>query len=173
ASTVENDNEFLSIVVKYPDDVLTSMEEFENIEIANDEGEYVALNEVAELEEADMLPLITRDSMEETSELTITYAEDMSLNEAGSYVEDIVADADFSENTHYSVGGDLEMLTYAMPLILLALILGIVFIYLVMVSQYEPFQHTVIVIQSVPFGIFGLCLPLVITNHPLIIVSFV
>lgn len=173
ASTVENDNEFLSIVVKYPDDVLTSMEEFENIEIANDEGEYVALNEVAELEEADMLPLITRDSMEETSELTITYAEDMSLNEAGSYVEDIVADADFSENTHYSVGGDLEMLTDAMPQMLLALILGIVFIYLVMVAQFESFKHPFIVIMAVPLSIIGVMLSLVITNNPLSIVSFV
>src|SRR5699024_8163141 len=123
ASTVENKNEYLTSVVKYPDNVITSMKAFENISIENDDGEYVALNEVAELEEADMLPLITRDSMEETSELTITYAEDMSLNEAGSYVEDIVADADFSENTHYSVGGDLEMLTDAMPQMLLALIL--------------------------------------------------
>ena len=173
ASTVENDNEFLSIVVKYPDDVLTSMEEFENIEIANSEGEYVALNEVAELEEVDMLPLITRDSMEETSELTVTYAEDMSLNEAGIYVEDIVADADFSDNTHYSVGGDLEMLTDAMPQMLLALILGIVFIYLVMVAQFESFKHPFIVIMAVPLSIIGVMLSLVITNNPLSIVSFV
>jgi len=173
ASTVENDNEFLSIVVKYPDDVLTSMEEFENIEIANSEGEYVALNEVADLEEVDMLPLITRDSMEETSELTVTYAEDMSLNEAGIYVEDIVADADFSDNTHYSVGGDLEMLTDAMPQMLLALILGIVFIYLVMVAQFESFKHPFIVIMAVPLSIIGVMLSLVITNNPLSIVSFV
>ncbi|WP_017549312.1 efflux RND transporter permease subunit [Salinicoccus carnicancri] len=173
ASTVEDGNEFISINVKYPDDILTSMEEFENIEIANSEGEYIALEEVANLEEVDMLPLITRDSMEETSELTVTYAEDMSLNEAGAYVEDIVADADFSDNTHYSVGGDLEMLTDAMPQMLLALILGIAFIYLVMVAQFESFKHPFIVIMAVPLSIIGVMLSLVITNNPLSIVSFV
>lgn len=173
ASTVENNNEFLSIVVKYPDDILTSMEEFENIQIANDEGEYVALSDVAELKEAEMLPLITRDSLEETSELTVTYSSDMSLNEAGTYIENIVDDADFSDDTHYSIGGDLEMLTDAMPQMLLALILGILFIYLVMVAQFESFKHPFIVIMAVPLSIIGVMLALVITNNPLSIVSFV
>lgn len=173
ASTVENNNEFLSIVVKYPDDILTSMDEFRDVQIANGEGEYVALSDVAELKEVDMLPLITRDSMEETSELTVTYSSNMSLNEAGTYVENIVEDADFSDNTHYSIGGDLEMLTDAMPQMLLALILGIVFIYLVMVAQFESFRHPFIVIMAVPLSIIGVMLALVITNNPLSIVSFV
>ncbi|WP_411842314.1 efflux RND transporter permease subunit [Salinicoccus sp. HZC-1] len=173
ASTVENNNEFLSIVVKYPDDILSSMENFEDIQIANSEGEYVALSEVAELTEADMLPLITRDSMEETSELTVTYSSDMSLNEAGTYVENIVEDADFNDNTHYSIGGDLEMLTDAMPQMLLALILGVLFIYLVMVAQFESFKYPFIVIMAVPLSIIGVMLSLIITDSPLSIVSFV
>jgi Cation/multidrug efflux pump len=110
ASTVEANNDYLSINVKYPDEYLDSVSNFESIEIPNAEGDYIAISEVAELEEAEMLPLITRDSQEETSELTVTYSSNMSLNQAGTHVEDIIEGADFSEDTHYSVGGDLEML---------------------------------------------------------------
>lgn len=173
ASTVEANNDFLSINVKYPDTFLDSVSNFENIEIPNAEGEYVAISEVAELEETEMLPLITRSNQEETSELTVTYASNMSLNEAGTYVEDIVAGADFDNETHYSVGGDLEMLGDAIPQMFLAIVLGVVFIYLVMVAQFESFRHPFIVIIAMPLSIVGVMVALVITDSPLSVVSFV
>ncbi|CEA02026.1 Swarming motility protein SwrC [Jeotgalicoccus saudimassiliensis] len=173
ASTVEADDEFMSINVKYPDTYLDSVSNFETLEIPNAEGEYVAVSEVATLEEAEMLPLITRNDQEETSELTVTYSSDMSLNEAGTYVEDIVAGADFSEDTHYSVGGDLEMLGDAIPQMLLAIVLGVVFIYLVMVAQFESFRHPFIVIMAMPLSIVGVMAALVLTDSPLSVVSFV
>src|SRR5699024_6618216 len=69
ASTVNAEDGFLTINVKYPDDITTSVEAFENVQIANSDGDYVSIGDVAELTEADMLPLINRDSMEETSTL--------------------------------------------------------------------------------------------------------
>lgn len=173
ASTVEANNDYLSINVKYPDTYLDSVSNFETLEIPNAEGEYVQISEVAELEETEMLPLITRSDQEETSELTVTYSSDMSLNEAGTYVEDIVAGADFSEDTHYSVGGDLEMLGDAIPQMLLAIVLGVVFIYLVMVAQFESFRHPFIVIMAMPLSIVGVMAALVLTDSPLSVVSFV
>ena len=173
ASTVEANNDYLSINVKYPDTYLDSVSNFETLEIPNAEGEYVPISEVAELEETEMLPLITRNDQEETSELTVTYSSDMSLNEAGTHVEDIVSAADFSEDTHYSVGGDLEMLGDAIPQMLLAIVLGVVFIYLVMVAQFESFRHPFIVIMAMPLSIVGVMAALVLTNSPLSVVSFV
>lgn len=173
ASTVEANNDYLSINVKYPDEYLDSVSNFESIEIPNAEGDYIAISEVAELEEAEMLPLITRDSQEETSELTVTYSSNMSLNQAGTHVEDIIEGADFSEDTHYSVGGDLEMLGDAIPQLALAIGLGVVFIYLVMVAQFESFRHPFIVIMAMPLSIVGVMAALVITDNPLSVISFV
>ncbi|WP_026865941.1 efflux RND transporter permease subunit [Jeotgalicoccus marinus] len=173
SSTVEGENDFLTINVKYPDSYLESVNNFRNLEIANAEGEYVQVSEVAELVETETLPLINRDSQEETSELTVNYDSSMSLNEAGTYVQNIVDDADFSDDTHYSVGGDLEMLGDAIPQILLAIVLGIVFIYLVMAAQFESFRHPFIVIIAMPLTIIGIALGLIVTNSPLSIVSFV
>lgn len=172
-STVETNEDFLSIVVKYPSAFLESAENFESIEIPNAEGEFVEISEVADLEEAEMLPLITRADSEETSELTVTYSSSMSLNQAGPYVEDLLESADYSDETSYSIGGDLEMLTDALPQMLLALILGIIFIYLVMVAQFESFKHPFIVIIAMPLSIIGVMAALFITDSPLSVVSFV
>ena len=171
ASTVETGEDFLTINVKYPDTVLESISDFEALEIPNAEGEYITISEVAELEEAEMLPLITRSDQEETSELTVTYSSAMSLSEAGSYVDNIVADTDFSEDTHYSLGGDFEMLEDAIPQMVLAIGLGIIFIYLVMVAQFESFRHPFIVIMAMPLSIVGVMAALVVTGSPLSVVS--
>src|SRR5699024_7901404 len=100
-------------------------------------------------------------------------ASDMSLNEAGSHVQEIIDGADYHDETNYSIGGDLEMLTDALPQMLLALILGIVFIYLVMVAQFESFKHPFVVIFAIPLSIIGVMLSLLVTNNPLSIVAFV
>lgn len=173
ATTLETDDDFLSIVVKYPSAFLESVENFESMEIPNAEGDYVAISDVADLEEAEMLPLITRADSQETSELTVTYSSSMSLNQAGPYIEDLIGSADYSDETSYSIGGDLEMLSDALPQMLLALILGIIFIYLVMVAQFESFRHPFIVIIAMPLSIIGVAAALFITDSPLSVVSFV
>ncbi|MFC3420177.1 efflux RND transporter permease subunit [Salinicoccus hispanicus] len=173
ASTVDDDSGFLTINVKYPNNILSSVESFENIQLANSQGEYVSIGDVSELEEANVLPLINRDNQRETSELTVRYASNMSLNEAGRHVESIIADADFSEETDTNIGGDLEMLTDAIPQLALAVILGIIFIYLVMVAQFESFKHPFVVILTLPLSIIGVMFSLLITNNPLSVIAVV
>ncbi|GAA3732612.1 efflux RND transporter permease subunit [Salinicoccus jeotgali] len=173
ASTVDEGSEFLTINVKYPDDVTSSIEAFKNIQIANSQGEYIAVEDVAELEEAEMLSLINRDDQKETTELTVSYKPEMSLNEAGSHVESIIEDTDFADETETSIGGDLEMLSDAIPQLLLAITLGIIFIYLVMVAQFESFKHPFVVIFSLPLSIIGVMFSLIITNNPLSVIAVV
>lgn len=173
ASTVETGGDYLSINVMYPREYRESLENFEDIEIPNNAGEYVAISEVADFEEAEILPVINRNDGEQTSELLVSYSSGMSLDQAGSHVENIVADADFSDETSYSIGGDLEMLMDALPQMLLALVLGIIFIYLVMVAQFESFRHPFIVIIAMPLSIIGVMAALFITDSPLSVVAFV
>ncbi|MCG7331741.1 efflux RND transporter permease subunit [Salinicoccus roseus] len=173
ASTVDEGEEFLTINVKYPESILSSVDAFQDIQIANGQGEYVSIGDVAELEEAEMLPLINRDDQRETSELTVSYSSDMSLNEAGTHVESIVEDAEFADETETSIGGDLEMLEDAIPQLALAIALGIIFIYLVMVAQFESFKHPFVVIFTLPLSIIGVMFSLILTNNPLSVIAVV
>ncbi|MCG1010077.1 efflux RND transporter permease subunit [Salinicoccus sp. ID82-1] len=173
ASTVDEGSNFLTINVKYPESVTSSLDAFENIQIANGQGEYIPIGDVSEFQEAETLPLINRDDQRETSELTVSYDPQMSLNEAGSHVQSILDDTDFSDETETSIGGDLELLTDAIPQLALAVVLGIVFIYLVMVAQFESFKHPFVVLFSLPLSIIGVMFSLIITNNPLSVIAVV
>src|SRR5699024_11732695 len=82
STTIEGEDDFLAINVKYPDSYLNSLDNFRNLKIPNAEGDYVAISEVAELVGTETLQLINRKDQEETRELTLTYSSDMSLHEA-------------------------------------------------------------------------------------------
>jgi len=159
--------------VKYPADVLESEEAFENISIPNDEGEYIALGDIASLEEAESPTLINRDEMTDTRELTISFSDSLSLNEASQLIDDVIADLDLHEDTEHSMGGDMEMLNDAIPQLILAIALGIVFIYLVMVAQFESFKAPFAVIMTIPLAFIGIALSLLITNNPLSVIAMV
>lgn len=173
ASTMEEESGYLSINVKYPDDVMESEEDFNNISIPNDEGEYVELNEISELERAETLPQINRDEMTDTRELTISYDNSLSLNEASQTVEETVNDLDLHEDTNHSLGGDMEMLTDAIPQIILAISLGIIFTYLVMAAQFESFRSPFVILMTIPLAFIGISLALFLTGNPLSIIAMV
>lgn len=173
ASTIEETGGYTTINVKYPADVLESEEAFENISIPNDEGEYIALGDIASLEEAESPTLINRDEMTDTRELTISFSDSLSLNEASQLIDDVIADLDLHEDTEHSMGGDMEMLNDAIPQLILAIALGIVFIYLVMVAQFESFKAPFAVIMTIPLAFIGIALSLLITNNPLSVIAMV
>lgn len=173
ASTIEESGGYTTINVKYPADVLESEEAFENISIPNDEGEYIDLGDIASLEEAESPTLINRDEMTDTRELTVSFSDSLSLNEASQLIDDVITDLDLHEDTEHSMGGDMEMLNDAIPQLILAIALGIVFIYLVMVAQFESFKAPFAVIMTIPLAFIGVALSLLITNNPLSVIAMV
>lgn len=173
ASTIEESGGYTTINVKYPADVLESEEAFENISIPNDEGEYIDLGDIASLEEAESPTLINRDKMTDTRELTVSFSDSLSLNEASQLIDDVITDLDLHEDTEHSMGGDMEMLNDAIPQLILAIALGIVFIYLVMVAQFESFKAPFAVIMTIPLAFIGVALSLLITNNPLSVIAMV
>lgn len=173
ASNIEDNGNYLSINVKYPEDILSSEEAFSNISIANSSGDYIALNEIASLERAESLPQINRDDMTDTRTLTIVYDSSLSLDAANQLVTDTVNDLDLHDDTTTSMGGDMEMLSDAIPQMALAVVLGIVFTYLVMAAQFESFRAPFVVVMTIPLAFIGVSLSLLITGNALSVVAMV
>jgi HAE1 family hydrophobic/amphiphilic exporter-1 len=173
ASTIEENEDYVSINVKYPEDVLDSEESFREISIQNSSGDYVELQDIASLERNDSLPQINRDDMKDTRELTITYSSNLTLDGASQLVQNTVDDLDLDDETSYSMGGDMELLTDALPQMALAIVLGIVFTYLVMVAQFESFRAPFAVIMTIPLSFIGISLSLLLTGNALSVVAMV
>ncbi|PRO66525.1 efflux RND transporter permease subunit [Alkalicoccus urumqiensis] len=174
AGTLELEGEdALPVNVRYPDDVLSSQQAFQNILIPDQQGGFVELSEVTEAEEGSAPPTINRADQEPTVDVDVRYAADLTLQEAGVMVQDAVDDAGLSSNTEYIVGGDQELLDDVLGEIALAFVLGLTFIYLVMVAQFESFKYPFIVMFTVPLFIIGVMLSLTVTQNPLSVMVFI
>jgi hydrophobic/amphiphilic exporter-1 (mainly G- bacteria), HAE1 family len=117
--------------------------------------------------------MINRADQERTIDIDVVYASDLSLQEAGVIVEDAVDEADLASDTEFIVGGDQELLDDVIADIVLAFMLGLAFIYLVMVAQFESFKYPLIVMFTVPLFIIGVMLSLTVTQNPLSVMVFI
>lgn len=173
ATTMEHDGEFLTINVRYPESILESEENFLNILLPNNEGEYVALAEIASFEAVDTEPMILRSSLTETRTLTIWYDKDIVMNDAYNAVNDILEEYEFHNDTEYNVGGNVELLLDAIPQIALLLLLGVTFTYLVMAAQFESLRAPIAILMTIPLAFIGVALALIITQNPLSVIAMV
>ena len=173
ATTMEHDGEFLTINVKYPESILDSEENFGNILIPNNEGEYIALANIASFEEVETEPMILRDSLSEARSITVWYDSDMVLNDAYTELNNILEDYEFHDDTTYNVGGNVELLLDALPQIALLLILGVIFTYLVMAAQFESLRAPIAILMTLPLAFIGVALALIITQNALSVIAMV
>ncbi|SDN86754.1 efflux RND transporter permease subunit [Alkalicoccus daliensis] len=174
ATTLQTeDNETYNVNVRYPLDVLGSVENFEAITIPVPEGEYVALSEVAEVEEGQAPAAINRADMVTSIDFTVLYDSDSDLSEAASVTDDVIEDIDLADEAEYSVGGDQAMLDDVIDDVFLAFMLGLAFIYLVMVAQFESFKYPFIIMFTVPLFIIGVMLALTVTQSPISVMAII
>lgn len=174
ATTLETEEDgTYNVNVRYPTEVLSSVEDFEAITIATPEGDYVALSEVAEVEEGETPASINREDTVTSVEFTVLYDSDRDLNEAAEVSEDVVDDIGLADEAEYSVGGDQAMLDDVIADVFLAFVLGLAFIYLVMVAQFESFKYPFIIMFTVPLFVIGVMLALTVTQSPLSVMAII
>jgi len=70
-------------------------------------------------------------------------------------------------------GGDEEMMAEAMPGLIKALLMGVLFIYLILAAQFESFMDPFAIVFSLPFGIIGALLALFLTGSNLSMMAMI
>jgi CzcA family heavy metal efflux pump len=73
----------------------------------------------------------------------------------------------------YKIAGAEEQREEAFHLLVLAMVLGMVLVYMVMASQFESYRDPFIIFLSVPFGVVGVTMVLALTGIPMSIVTFI
>ncbi len=85
----------------------------------------------------------------------------------GSAVEDIrrqVAQVPLPADFSITVGGQSEEMATSFESMRFAIILAIFLVYLVMASQFESLLHPLVIMFSIPFGLVGVALALMLTG---------
>ncbi|TSB45160.1 efflux RND transporter permease subunit [Alkalicoccobacillus porphyridii] len=173
ATVIEEDNEFLDVIVQLESEATETVSDIEQLSLLNTEGEYVELNEVAEVEEGESPASIQRLNQEGAVEFTVTYAAANTLSGITATVDDIVADLELDESTTFTYGGEREILDDSINNMILAIVLAAIFIYLIMAAQFESLKLPFIIMFTVPLVVIGLAIALVVTQTAIGITAFI
>ncbi|WP_078394786.1 efflux RND transporter permease subunit [Shouchella patagoniensis] len=150
-----------------------SVSDLEELTITNSEGSIVTLDEVADITEGEGPAAIQRADQEEAVEFTVGYTTNAVLGDVSSFITQAIDDVELPDGAEFSFGGEQEILDDAIGSLILALVLAVIFIYLIMAAQFESFKLPFIMILTVPLVVIGVSIALTMTQTAIGITTFI
>lgn len=165
----ENDTEY-DIVIVYPDDYITDYSELDSLRLKTPTGQWITLGDIADVKIEQGYATLTRVDQKRT--VTVTgklYGIDMQTVNTAYEAE--LAKIGIPDGISVTAGGTYEIMMDAMSSLLLAIILGILLMYLVMAAQFESLSQPFIILFTLPLAMIGVVLSLVIAQSPLSVIG--
>ncbi|HAV91904.1 TPA: hypothetical protein DCW38_01820 [candidate division WOR-3 bacterium] len=167
----DNGSEY-DIFVSFDREYLASSEMLKSIPVNTPAGLTIPLSAVANIERSSQPPVIERkDQMR-----LITVESNLSnapLSEANKKLDEIIAKIEVPEGVRIVKGGDIESQQESFRDLLIAILIGILLVFLVMSGQFESFIDPFVIFFSIPFAFTGVIWALFITNTTLSIMGFI
>ena len=149
-------------------------EEVEDLEIEVDgetEDKMVRIGDVAEVRDANSLSTINRASQRRLVTVSFGIAEGYSANLVSDAFEAKLKDYDIPAGYSVALTGENETVMGIMKDLITMVLLAVLFIFLIMVAQFQSFKSPIIVMFTIPLAFTGGLLGLLITGMDLSIVS--
>ncbi len=170
STTLKVGQEELPVVVIKPTEVTAEnvmQQTVESTDATSGETEDVALGDIASQRESEAPSSITRENNERT--MTVSAAVDSEHNATllSRQVQDILDEYELPDGVRAEITGENETIMEAMSDLILMLLLAVVFIYLIMVAQFQSLLSPFIVMFTMPLAFTGGLLALLITGQEL------
>lgn len=158
------------IVVKYPDDYVENYRDLQNLQIKTASGQWITLGDITNITVEQGQTTLQRIDQKRVISLTAQlYGTDMQT--ANRQFEEAIKTIEIPDGVTREAGGTFEIMIEAMQSLVLAILLGILLMYLVMAAQFESMSQPLIILASLPLSIIGVVLSLIIAGDPLSVVS--
>ncbi|GLQ11436.1 nodulation protein NolG [Devosia yakushimensis] len=168
------DGNAYSVMVRLPETLRNDVDAVGNLPIAQSSSSgataMVTLNQVAEVVEMFGPETITRKDLQRGVTIE-AYLDGIEVGTATPLVQSAVDSLDFPSGYRSSLGGDVEMLGDAAGSVISALLLAIIFIYLVLASQFGSFLQPLAIMGSLPLALLGVVVGLLVGGSTLNIYS--
>ncbi len=171
ATRYKVDGDEINVRIQLPESDRNTFEQLKNIKISSPIGAEVLLSDIAYINIEQSAVSIERDSMKRY----VTVSADLFGRDLGSVSNDINAQIEqLSLPSGYTakLTGEQEQMIESFMSLALALVLGIVLVYMVMAMQFESLLQPFIIMFSVPLAYSGSLIALIITRSSLSITSF-
>lgn len=137
------------------------------------EKEEVPLTEIVSMEEKEGLSSISRDNQERYLQVTAQIEDGYNVGIVGNKVEDALKKYELPSGYSIEMTGEDEMITEAMEQLILMLLLGTAFIYLIMVAQFQSFRAPFIILFTIPLALTGGFAALFITGNEVSVMAMI
>lgn len=150
-----------------------SRDDLLEVAIETPQGNLVKLSDIASFEEAQGFKSINRTNQERYVTVTAQVEEGYNIGLVSDDVEAIVEAYNAPSGYSLKVAGENEMIQDSFEDLFLMLALAVVFIYLIMVAQFQSLLSPFIVMFTIPLAFTGGFFGLMAVGMPLSIVAFV
>lgn len=153
-----------------------SPEDIEDMEIevtAADETRYVRIGDIASISYGESLASISRENQRRLTSVSFQIADGYSANLVSRDLEALLETYQPPEGCEISLSGENESVMGYMEDLLLMLAVAILFIFLIMVAQFQSFKSPFIVMFTIPLAFTGGLLALIVTGMDLSIIAMV
>ncbi|MCM1569921.1 MAG: efflux RND transporter permease subunit [Roseburia sp.] len=159
ATTLAADNKDYGIYVTRDSDTALTRKLMEEVEVTgtDEEGKKVKvpLSEIAAFEAAETLTSINRADQTRYVSVTAEIADGYNVGKVASRVESRMADFELPEGYRLVYSGENETINDALSQVLLMLLLALIFMYLIMVAQFQSLLSPFIIMFTIPLAFTG------------------
>ncbi|MDW7739824.1 MAG: efflux RND transporter permease subunit [Bacillota bacterium] len=163
-SRIETDAGLLNIVLGYRKADFNTIEDLGRIGFYSPGGEYLHLDEVADLYEAYGPQSIPREDQQVVGQIQIRYS-GMDLGSATDKALEIARSIELPPGYEIKTAGSSTLMGDVLSELRLVLVIAALLVYLVMAAQFESLLHPFIIICSLPLAYAGAILGLIITGN--------
>ena len=164
---VTEKGDIYSVFVEYDREITSNLEQLKGLLIKKPDGSYVRLNEVTTIDTKNGPVDIHRINQQSAVQFTLKYKSTTNLGAISKKVEKEIASLNLPEEAVIVFSGEKELLDSSIDEMILALILAILFIYLVMAAQFESLKYPFVIMFSVPLMVIGVALALAGSRTPI------
>jgi multidrug efflux pump subunit AcrB len=136
------------------------------------DGTPIALGSVAEVTEVFNPEIIRRQNLQRR-EAVYAGVKDRSIGEVGADVQKLVRETTLPPGFTFDVGGQLQQQDEAFGGLLAAMGLAVIFIYIVLASQFGSFIQPIAIMASLPLALIGVMLALLFWRSTLNVFSMI
>ena len=133
----------------------------------------IPLKDIAEFEEGESLNVINRSSQMRYISVTAGVDEDHNVTLVSNQIQKELDKIKLPDGYEISMTGEDETIRDAMNQLYLMLILAVVFIYLIMVAQFQSFLSPFIIMFTIPLAFTGGFFALFVTDNEVGVVSMI
>lgn len=139
----------------------------------NGESVKIPLSDIASFETTEALSSISRADQTRYVAVSAAIAEGYNVGLVSSDVEDKLAGYELPSGYRLVFSGENEMITDAMEQIILMLVLAVLFMYLIMVAQFQSLMSPFIIMFTIPLAFTGGFLGLFITGSEVSVIAMI